>query len=182
MPGILDKERIIAGTGFDRWLVPPRRTGHSFMHRNSLRFFSFLVAAFKSAGHHQRGQMRSRGWVFRRNFQLDLRLEDIHPRLDVHLVFRVAGFIRCDLGRLARTRWPAQSWRGVSRMLVRRHVDFCAGHPSASVLVMLLGSGVIGGIGLGLGYISPVSTLIKWLPDRRGMATGIAIMGLAVAR
>ncbi|MEI7744569.1 MAG: OFA family MFS transporter, partial [Chloroflexota bacterium] len=43
--------------------------------------------------------------------------------------------------------------------------------------LMLLGSGVIGGIGLGLGYISPVSTLIKWFPDRRGMATGLAIMG-----
>ena len=42
---------------------------------------------------------------------------------------------------------------------------------------MMLGSGVIGGIGLGLGYISPVSTLIKWFPDRRGMATGMAIMG-----
>jgi MFS family permease len=42
---------------------------------------------------------------------------------------------------------------------------------------MILGSGVIGGIGLGLGYISPVSTLIKWFPDRRGMATGMAIMG-----
>ena len=41
----------------------------------------------------------------------------------------------------------------------------------------LLGSGVIGGIGLGLGYISPVSTLIKWFPDKRGMATGMAIMG-----
>ena len=40
-----------------------------------------------------------------------------------------------------------------------------------------LGSGVIGGCGLGLGYISPVSTLIKWFPDRRGMATGLAIMG-----
>src|SRR5208282_1897644 len=40
-----------------------------------------------------------------------------------------------------------------------------------------LGSGLIGGIGLGLGYISPVSTLIKWFPDRRGMATGMAIMG-----
>ncbi|PNA13167.1 MFS transporter, partial [Pseudomonas sp. MPR-R1B] len=37
--------------------------------------------------------------------------------------------------------------------------------------------GLIGGIGLGLGYISPVSTLIKWFPDRRGMATGMAIMG-----
>ena len=42
---------------------------------------------------------------------------------------------------------------------------------------MWLGSGAIGGIGLGLGYISPVSTLIKWFPDRRGMATGMAIMG-----
>ena len=43
--------------------------------------------------------------------------------------------------------------------------------------LMWLGSGVIGGVGLGIGYISPVSTLIKWFPDRRGMATGLAIMG-----
>jgi MFS family permease len=43
--------------------------------------------------------------------------------------------------------------------------------------LMIVGSGVIGGIGLGLGYISPVSTLIKWFPDKRGMATGMAIMG-----
>ncbi len=45
------------------------------------------------------------------------------------------------------------------------------------VWLMWLGSGVIGGIGLGLGYISPVSTLIKWFPDKRGMASGMAIMG-----
>ncbi len=45
------------------------------------------------------------------------------------------------------------------------------------IWLMWLGSGVIGGCGLGLGYISPVSTLIKWFPDRRGMATGMAIMG-----
>jgi MFS family permease len=43
--------------------------------------------------------------------------------------------------------------------------------------MLWVGSGVIGGIGLGLGYISPVSTLVKWFPDRRGMATGMAIMG-----
>jgi MFS family permease len=43
--------------------------------------------------------------------------------------------------------------------------------------MLWLGSGVIGGIRLGLGYISPVSTLVKWFPDRRGMATGSAIMG-----
>jgi len=41
--------------------------------------------------------------------------------------------------------------------------------------------GVIGGIGLGLGYITPVSTLVKWFPDRRGLATGMAIMGFGFA-
>jgi MFS family permease len=44
-------------------------------------------------------------------------------------------------------------------------------------VVVFLGMGVVGGIGCGLGYISPVSTLVKWFPDRRGMATGMAIMG-----
>jgi MFS family permease len=48
---------------------------------------------------------------------------------------------------------------------------------SHQIWLLWLGSGVIGGIGLGLGYISPVSTLIKWFPDRRGVATGLAIMG-----
>ena len=43
--------------------------------------------------------------------------------------------------------------------------------------LLYLGYGVLGGCGLGLGYISPVSTLIKWFPDRKGMATGLAIMG-----
>src|SRR5215469_1601251 len=43
--------------------------------------------------------------------------------------------------------------------------------------IIYLGYGVLGGIGLGIGYISPVSTLIKWFPDRPGMATGMAIMG-----
>lgn len=45
------------------------------------------------------------------------------------------------------------------------------------IMLIYLGNGVLGGIGLGLGYISPVSTLIKWFPDRPGMATGLAIMG-----
>lgn len=46
-----------------------------------------------------------------------------------------------------------------------------------NVNIFYLGYGVIGGIGLGVGYISPVSTLVKWFPDRRGLATGLAIMG-----
>jgi len=63
-------------------------------------------------------------------------------------------------------------------------VCWCGGIMVAAIGVMVhqlwimwLGGGVIGGIGLGLGYISPVSTLVKWFPDRRGMATGMAIMG-----
>src|SRR5262249_5174408 len=59
-------------------------------------------------------------------------------------------------------------------------VCWCGGLVISAVGVLLhqlwlmwLGSGIIGGIGLGLGYISPVSTLIKWFPDRRGMATGM---------
>ena len=45
-----------------------------------------------------------------------------------------------------------------------------------SLWLLYLGYGVLGGIGLGIGYITPVSTLVKWFPDRRGMATGLAIM------
>jgi len=45
------------------------------------------------------------------------------------------------------------------------------------MMLVFVGMGIIGGIGCGLGYISPVSTLVKWFPDRRGMATGMAIMG-----
>jgi MFS family permease len=43
--------------------------------------------------------------------------------------------------------------------------------------LVFVGMGVVGGMGCGLGYIAPVSTLVKWFPDRRGMATGMAIMG-----
>jgi MFS family permease len=52
-----------------------------------------------------------------------------------------------------------------------------AGVITHQLWMLWIGSGVIGGVGLGLGYISPVSTLVKWFPDRRGMATGMAIMG-----
>ena len=51
------------------------------------------------------------------------------------------------------------------------------GVATTQLWIVYLGIGVIGGIGLGIGYISPVSTLIKWFPDRPGMATGLAIMG-----
>ncbi len=51
------------------------------------------------------------------------------------------------------------------------------GVATTQLWLVYLGYGVLGGIGLGIGYISPVSTLIKWFPDRPGLATGLAIMG-----
>jgi len=53
----------------------------------------------------------------------------------------------------------------------------CVGLAIRQPVLVWMGMGLIGGIGCGLGYISPVSTLVKWFPDRRGMATGMAIMG-----
>ncbi|TGU82366.1 MFS transporter, partial [Mesorhizobium sp. M00.F.Ca.ET.186.01.1.1] len=51
----------------------------------------------------------------------------------------------------------------------------------ASLPLLYICYGVLGGIGLGVGYITPVSTLVKWFPDRRGLATGLAIMGFGFA-
>ena len=94
------------------------------------------------------------------------------------LFFVLLGIVRGDVGRLARARRAAQGGRRVGAVLVRRPADLGAiGVYTHQLWMLWLGSGVIGGIGLGLGYISPVSTLIKWFPDRRGMATGMAIMG-----
>ena len=62
-------------------------------------------------------------------------------------------------------------------LLLRRPVVVKRGASLHNIWLIYLGYGVIGGIGLGLGYIAPVSTLVKWFPDRPGMATGLAIMG-----
>jgi MFS family permease len=93
------------------------------------------------------------------------------------LFFVFLGLAARAVRRLARARRPAQGRRRVGSVLVRRPGHLGLGIYTHQIWLMWLGSGVIGGIGLGLGYISPVSTLIKWFPDRRGMATGMAIMG-----
>ncbi len=106
-----------------------------------------------------------------------LRLEGRKPGLDVHVVFVFLGI-------------SAAIWGGWLERVGPRKAGFvaalcwCGGLVLGAIGVyihqlwlMWLGAGVVGGVGLGLGYISPVSTLIKWFPDRRGMATGMAIMG-----
>ena len=78
---------------------------------------------------------------------------------------------------MARARRTAQERRGVGLLLGLGFFISALGIKLHSIWLLYAGYGVLGGCGLGLGYITPVSTLIKWFPDRRGMATGMAIMG-----
>ena len=87
------------------------------------------------------------------------------------------GFAAAIWGGWLERAGPRKAGFVVGAVLVRRPAVSALGVYTHQLWLMWLGSGVIGGIGLGLGYISPVSTLIKWFPDRRGMATGMAIMG-----
>jgi MFS family permease len=107
-----------------------------------------------------------------------LRLESAHVAdVDVRPFFVFLGTASALWGGWLERVGPR---KGVSR----RPCGWCGGLVISAIGIsqhqlwlIWLGSGIIGGLGLGLGYISPVSTLIKWFPDRRGMATGMAIMG-----
>ncbi|MBK1622123.1 OFA family MFS transporter [Afifella marina] len=158
----LKKEHIVAGENFNRWKVPPASIAihlcigsvyaWSIFNPPLTREFGVVAA---SAGD---WSLQSVVWIFSVAIVfLGLAaafagkwLEEVGPRM-VGVVAALCwggGFIVGGLGIVTHQLW-----------------------------LVYLGYGVIGGCGLGLGYVSPVSTLIRWFPDRRGMATGMAIMG-----
>ncbi|SEL87088.1 Nitrate/nitrite transporter NarK [Pseudoxanthomonas sp. GM95] len=176
-PGLLSRERIVAKPGFNRWLVPPAALAIHLCIGMAYGFSVFWLPLSKAIGVTAPvacpaemsalaqlftttcdWQVKMLGWMYTLFFVLlgcsaalwGGWLEKAGPRK--------AGVV------------AAVCWGGgllISSVGVYMH----------QLWLMWLGSGVIGGVGLGLGYISPVSTLIKWFPDRRGMATGMAIMG-----
>jgi MFS family permease len=176
-PGLLDKERIIAGPGFNRWLVPPAALAIHLCIGMAYGFSVFWLPLSKALGIKEAikcgpdvgfigqlftttcdWQISTLGWMYT-------------------LFFVLLGTSAATWGGWLERAGPRKA--GVVSALC-----WCGGMLISALGVylhqfwmMILGSGVIGGIGLGLGYISPVSTLIKWFPDRRGMATGMAIMG-----
>jgi MFS family permease len=92
------------------------------------------------------------------------------------------GLVMLGLSAAVFGTWVERS--GPRRTMVVSGACFCGGLliaslgvSSKSLPLLLIGYGLVGGVGLGLGYIAPVSTLVKWFPDRPGMATGMAIMG-----
>ena len=176
-PGLLDKERIIAGPGFNRWLVPPAALAIHLCIGMAYGFSVFWLPLSKALGIKEAikcgpdvgfwgqlftttcdWQISTLGWMYT-------------------LFFVLLGSSAATWGGWLERAGPRKAgvvsaccWCGgmlISALGIYTHQFW----------MMIIGSGVIGGIGLGLGYISPVSTLIKWFPDRRGMATGMAIMG-----
>ena len=178
-PGLLDKERIIAGPGFNRWLVPPAALAIHLCIGMAYGFSVFWLPLSRSlalagAGAQQcASDLGFFGELFATN--CDWHISTLGWMYTMYFVF---------LGAAAAL-WGGWLERaGPRKAGIVAAFCWCGGMLISAVGIylhqfwlMILGSGIIGGVGLGLGYISPVSTLIKWFPDRRGMATGMAIMG-----
>jgi MFS family permease len=174
--GLLERERIIAKAGFNRWLVPPAALCIHLCIGMAYGFSVFWLPLSRAIGITKSvacPDLTLLGELF--TTSCDWRISSLGWMFT--LFFVVLGSSAALWGGWLERVGPRKA--GVVAALC-----WCGGLLISAVGVMAhqlwmlwLGSGVIGGIGLGLGYISPVSTLVKWFPDRRGMATGMAIMG-----
>ncbi|HSR97998.1 MAG TPA: OFA family MFS transporter [Kofleriaceae bacterium] len=173
---ILDRERIIAKPGFNRWLVPPAALAIHLCIGMAYGFSVFWLPLSRSLGINHSVVCKDMSLLDAlTTTSCDWRVSDVTWMYTLFFVF--LGSAAAVFGGWLERSGPRKT--GVAAALC-----WCIGLVISAVGVVFhqlwllwLGSGVIGGIGLGLGYISPVSTLIKWFPDRRGMATGMAIMG-----
>lgn len=162
MSGFFSKQRTVAKPGYNRWMVPPAALSVHLCIGQAYAFSVFNNPLTRVIGVTESTpddwKLTTLGWIFSLAIVfLGLSaafggkwLEKVGPRLTMFVAACCfgGGFFISALGVYLHQIW-----------------------------LIYLGYGVIGGIGLGLGYVSPVSTLIKWFPDRRGMATGMAIMG-----
>ncbi len=158
----LDRERSVARPGFTRWLVPPAALAVHLCIGEIYGFSVFNVPLTRLLGITQSAPG-------------DWTIPQVSWLYSTGLI--LLGLSAAFFGKWVEKNGPRKTmfvsaccWGGgflVASLGVRLHQFW----------LVLLGYGIIGGIGLGLGYISPVSTLVKWFPDRPGMATGMAIMG-----
>ena len=175
--GLLDKERTIAGPGFNRWLIPPAALAIHLCIGMAYGFSVFWLPLSRAVGIDAPTACPADFGVLQRLTATDCDWPVSMLGWTYTLFFVLLGSSAAVFGHWLETAGPRKAgvvaalcWTGglaVAALGVYLH----------QLWLLWLGAGVIGGIGLGLGYISPVSTLIKWFPDRRGMATGMAIMG-----
>ncbi len=176
-PGFLDRGRIVARPGFNRWLVPPAALAIHLCIGMAYGFSVFWLPLSKAVGLTQAVACPVDMTFFQQMFatQCDWKISMLGWMYTLFFVF--LGSSAALWGGWLERVGPRKAGLVSALCWCGGLVISAFGVYSHQIWLMWLGSGVIGGIGLGLGYISPVSTLIKWFPDRRGMATGMAIMG-----
>jgi MFS family permease len=161
-PGFFSKEATIAKPGFSRWMVPPAALAVHLCIGQAYAFSVFNAPLTRVIGITESApddwSLTTLGWIF---------------SLAIVFLGLSAAFAGKWLEKVGprRTMFTAACCFGGGFLVAALGVHL------HQIVLVYLGYGVIGGIGLGLGYVSPVSTLIRWFPDRRGMATGMAIMG-----
>jgi MFS family permease len=175
--GILAKERTIVGAGYNRWLVPPAALAIHLCIGMAYGFSVFWLPLSQAVGiNHAVACAPTVGfWDALFVSDCDWKVKQLGWMYTLFFVF---------LGSAAALWGGWLEREGPRKAAVVATLCWCGGLVIGAygvylhqLWLMWLGAGALGGIGLGLGYISPVSTLIKWFPDRRGMATGMAIMG-----
>ena len=177
MAGFLDKEHTVAGPTFNRWLVPPAALCIHLCIGMAYGFSVFWLPLTKAIGINKSVECPAdMGWI---SMLFTTTCDWDKPILGwmYTLFFVFLGSSAALWGGWLEHAGPRKAGVVSALCWCGGLVMSAIGVYSHQLWLMWLGSGVIGGIGLGLGYISPVSTLIKWFPDRRGMATGMAIMG-----
>jgi MFS family permease len=175
-PGLLTRERIIAKPGFNRWLVPPAAVAIHLCIGMVYGLSVFWLPMAQAIGIEQPvtcPDMTMLQSLF--TTTCDWRVTDLLIIFTLGIVF--LGLSAAVFGGWLERAGPRKAGFVAALCWGGGFVISGVGMLTHQLWVIWLGLGVIGGIGLGLGYISPVSTLIKWFPDRRGMATGMAIMG-----
>jgi MFS family permease len=155
----LDRDHSIAPAGFSRWLVPPAALA---IHLSIGQVYAFSV--FKNPLLALHGADGS-AW----------NLKEVGYIFSIAIAF--LGISAAVFGAWLEKSGPRRAMFYAAICFGLGFIIASFGAGSHQLWLIYLGYGVIGGIGLGLGYISPVSTLIKWFPDRPGLATGLAIMG-----
>ena len=174
--GMLARERIIAKPGFNRWLVPPAALAIHLCIGMAYGFSVFWLPLSRSIGINKFVACPDQTLVSALyTTSCDWRVVDLAPMYMLFFIF--LGSSAAIWGGWVERVGPRKAGVVAAFCWCGGFVISAVGIISHQLWLMWLGSGVIGGVGLGLGYISPVSTLVKWFPDRRGMATGMAIMG-----
>ncbi|HLY90267.1 MAG TPA: MFS transporter, partial [Acetobacteraceae bacterium] len=160
--GMLNRNRTIAGIGFSRWMVPPAALCVHLCIGQAYAFSVFNLPMTRLIGITQSApgdwKLTELGWIF-----------------SIAIFF--LGVSAALLGRWVEEGGPRRAMFTAGLCWAGGFLLSAVGVYMHTIWVVYLGYGVLGGFGLGIGYISPVSTLIKWFPDRPGMATGMAIMG-----